>query len=68
MPIGDDFWYIDFESCISPALYITIFVNSNNLSGRFAGKFKIKISTAINYFEDVTRDLNRKSTILEVVN
>ena len=68
MPLGDDFWYIDFESCFSPALYITIFVNSNNLSGRFAGKFKIKISTATNYLEDVTMDLNRKSTILEVVN
>ena len=53
VPFGGDFWFKDYDMSIHTMDSIVIFVNSNNLSGRFAGKFEIRPSTARDYFEAV---------------
>ena len=55
---GDDFAYDNYEERIRPTELVVIFANCNNNTGRFAGKFELRISTLANYFSEVKNEVN----------
>ena len=66
VPFGGDFWFSNYDQTIQTMDALVIFVNSNNLSGRFAGKFAVRPSTAKDYFEAVEADLRSRKVTLPI--
>ena len=52
IPFGGDMFFSDFESTAYVYESLIIFVESNNLSGRYAGLVKIKASLPREYFKE----------------
>lgn len=62
-PYGDDFKFGDYEYDIRRPQQMLVFVNSNSVTGRFAGNFKFKFSSLKEYFKALKTEMKEGASI-----